>query len=345
MSQQQINIEKLVEDAMNKIRAFFSARHLDTYNLLDETSIKKGLRFTLLFLKESIIFDSPAIFYDNVAWFYQSQSRSAVPETFFLDALSTLKEVLEEDQNVPEKAIAMMDHAITSLPSKVMEQDSFFDHFGVKKELCQSYLDSLLKFQELEARSVLNQALEQLGGLSEVYRKVIQPVQYEVGRLWQAGHVSVTQEHYCTEVTRKLLSGLMNPLQPVSTESPKFLGLCVEGELHSMGIQMVCDAIILGGYPAIFLGGNAPFTGLPELIRNENVILLGISVSIPYHLHEASELIQKVKSASLKRTPKIMVGGLAFNRYPDVWKKVGADIYLPDAASAFEYAQKLFDQG
>ncbi|ODA43587.1 hypothetical protein THER_1681 [Thermodesulfovibrio sp. N1] len=39
--------------------------------------------------------------------------------------------------------------------------------------------------------------------------------------------------------------------------------------------------------------------------------------------------------------PKIMVGGIAFNIMPDLYKTVGADFWAKDAKEAVEIARKI----
>jgi methanogenic corrinoid protein MtbC1 len=39
----------------------------------------------------------------------------------------------------------------------------------------------------------------------------------------------------------------------------------------------------------------------------------------------------------------VLVGGYTFNIVPDLWKKVGADGYAPDAGEAVTVARSLFE--
>ena len=44
-----------------------------------------------------------------------------------------------------------------------------------------------------------------------------EPVQHEIGRLWQINHISVAHEHYCTSVTQMIMS----ELYPYATGLPR----------------------------------------------------------------------------------------------------------------------------
>lgn len=64
------------------------------------------------------------------------------------------------------------------------------------------------------------------------------------------------------------------------------------------------------------------------------VSVVGISVTMPYHIHEAAEIIQKIRSHPELNEIKILVGGFVFNSYPDLYIKVGADAYARSAEEA-----------
>ncbi|MCF7792615.1 MAG: hypothetical protein K9N09_02105 [Candidatus Cloacimonetes bacterium] len=53
------------------------------------------------------------------------------------------------------------------------------------------------------------------------------------------------------------------------------------------------------------------------------------------------EIINTIKLNELDRNTKIMVGGYPFNTSPDLWKKIGADGYAPNAKQAINIADKL----
>jgi len=72
--------------------------------------------------------------------------------------------------------------------------------------LAQNYLDRLLKGKRESALElILNQAKAGVP-VKEMYVQVFQPVQYEIGILWQTNKISVAQEHYCTGATQIVMS-------------------------------------------------------------------------------------------------------------------------------------------
>lgn len=115
----------------------------------------------------------------------------------------------------------------------------------------------------------------------------------------------------------------------------------VSGELHELGIRMVSDFFELEGWSTVFLGANTPHRSIVDMIRETNAEVLAISATIPFNLPKVGELIQFVRTDFPQHDLKIIVGGKPFNTNPDIWKKLGADGFAPDAESAIKEATRL----
>jgi hypothetical protein len=70
--------------------------------------------------------------------------------------------------------------------------------------------------------------------------------------------------------------------------------------------------------------------------------MLGVSVTMTFHTHLLAELIAAVRAA-VDRPIKILVGGYPFNIAPELWRKVEADGFAPDAQSAVATANRIVD--
>ena len=95
----------------------------------------------------------------------------------------------------------------------------------------------------------------------------------------------------------------------------------------------------------MFLGTHLPTSSILQASHDHQVDVLGISASMPYHMNGVENLIALIRQSDLKKPPKIMVGGLAFNQEPDAWKRIGADGYASNAAEAVAVANRLTGNG
>ncbi len=103
---------------------------------------------------------------------------------------------------------------------------------------------------------------------------------------------------------------------------------------------MVADFLEMDGWDVLYLGANVPEEELIKLVKKIKPKLVAISVTMPFNLIKAKKIIDSLKSLG-DYVPKIMVGGIAFNLMPDLYKKIGADFWAKDAKEAVEVARKI----
>jgi methanogenic corrinoid protein MtbC1 len=176
--------------------------------------------------------------------------------------------------------------------------------------------------------------------VERIYTALLQEAQYEVGRLWEANEISVAQEHYSTAVTQLVMSLLYPRIRETPKTRGTFAGVCVEGELHEVGIRMVCDLFELRGWQSFYLGSSMPPAELLRFINEKRPDVIGISAIFEANVESARQLIVQLRSIG-PRGMKILVGGRPFVRYPELWREIGADGSAADAAGSVETAETL----
>jgi methanogenic corrinoid protein MtbC1 len=125
----------------------------------------------------------------------------------------------------------------------------------------------------------------------------------------------------------------------------RFIGACVGGELHEMGMRMVADFFEMEGWDTYYIGASTPTESILQTIKERGGDILAISATMTFHVSRAAELIDRVRAATPNREMKIMVGGYPFNISPQLFQQVGADGYAPDAQEALQLAQRLINSG
>lgn len=338
-----INIEMIISDTTLDIKKTLEAKKINTFINFNEDSIAKGIRFTLLFLREAMLLNNADIFSQNVNWFLSTTKFHDVPSFLYYESLNNLKSTLVKylDTKSFEQATNIMSEALENKCHQLLLSESYFDQFGTKKSYCVEYLNFILEFDDENAKKVIFDAYSSSNTILDLYKSILIPVQYEIGRLWQLGRISVSQEHYCTTTTRNIIAILMNNESNIISRPKTFLGTCVDEEHHSMGIKIVSDYFKLSGWKTILLEGNTPVDTIISTVKEQNVDIIGISATMPYTFNAITQYIETIKSVEFKNSPFILVGGLAFNDYPDTWKKVKADGYTKSAEEAVLLAEKL----
>lgn len=178
--------------------------------------------------------------------------------------------------------------------------------------LCERYLAAQLSGNRREAlRLLVDDGLLRGIPLQDIHLKVIQPAQYEIGRLWQENRISVAQEHLATAISQLALSHLYRHLPRDPSNGKVVMLSCVEGELHEVGARVASDFLEMAGFDVRFLGANVPTPHLVRMVREQTPDLLALSVTMTYHLPALRAAVDQVRAASPQL--RIAVGGLAFS--------------------------------
>jgi methanogenic corrinoid protein MtbC1 len=196
--------------------------------------------------------------------------------------------------------------------------------------LLQRYLAVQLTGDRREAlRLLVDEGLLRGIPVQDIHLKIIQPAQYEIGRLWQENRISVAQEHLATAISQLALSHLYRHLPRDPSNGKVVMLSCVEGELHEIGARMASDFLEMAGFGVRFLGANVPTSHLVRMVREQTPDLLALSVTMTYHLPALRSALEQVRAAA-PRLP-IAVGGLAFNWAPGLEKELNATSHGKDA--------------
>ena len=321
------------------------ARQADFWKRFGEAGRTKAVRdqvYHLAYLTEAVAAVDPTLFVEYVAWAKGLFAGLGFPEAALLEALQCTVEVLQEE-GAPELQTACdyVTQAIHSLPQTPAAPESFLQANQPLGSLADSYLAALLRGEHQAAGRLILEAVKAGTPVREIYLHVFQPVQREVGRLWQINRLSVAQEHYCTAATQLVMSQLYPQIFSGERQGRRAVVTCVGGELHEIGARMVADFLEMGGWDTHFLGANTPRDSVIAMALERQAHVLAISVTMTFHVSQAAELIAGLRAADPERRIKVLVGGYPFNLAPNLWQRLGADGYAADAQTALSAAQRL----
>jgi methanogenic corrinoid protein MtbC1 len=113
----------------------------------------------------------------------------------------------------------------------------------------------------------------------------------------------------------------------------------VLGDVHSIGLDMVCTLLIASGFEVVNLGVNVSGDRFIEAVQTERPDILGMSALLTTTAPEQEKVIRYVKRAGLRDSVKIMVGGGAVTQ--EFADAIGADGYAPTAPLAVRLAKRL----
>ncbi len=212
-------------------------------------------------------------------------------------------------------------------------------------DLGREYLDLLLDGRRSEAMQAVAGRVEDGLPVETVYVEVLQPVMYEVGRMWQADEIDIATEHYVTAATQLLMAKLFPAALPNRRIARSLVGACLGSELPELGMRMVCDLFEFAGWDTYFLGAVTPAQSLLKTIRSRKPDLVCLSTTLAFGLPHIRDLIRNLRDTAQGTPPLILVGGLPFVINPGLCAAVGADATAPDARTALRVGTSLFEEG
>ncbi len=299
--------------------------------------------YHLTYLAEAVAAEDKSLFNDYVAWVKALFAGLGFPESALADTLAWTRATLSEQ--LPAELWAVVEpylaSAQASLPTAAAEPAGFLRGDDPLTRLARQYLDALLAADRHTASRLILHAIASGVNVRDIYLNVFQPVQREIGRLWQTNRVSVAQEHFCTAATQLIMSQLYPYIFSTNRVNRRLVATCIGGELHEIGMRMVADFFEMEGWDTYFMGANTPLPSILQTVKERQADLLAISATMTFHVRGVHELIAAVRALDGGRRVPIIVGGYPFNVSPQLWRTVGADGYAPDAQEAVAVATKL----
>lgn len=180
--------------------------------------------------------------------------------------------------------------------------------------------------------------------LARFYQEVMTPALYEVGRLWEEGKISAAQEHLATAISMRIMAAMYGSFVVGDVSKGRAVVTAAPNEFHEAGARMVSDQLEMDGWQVDYLGANSPAADLLNLLRKNPPFLLGLSVVVPYNIEAVRDIIEEIRSDSLLKNIKIMVGGPTFLLEPELAKKIGADGCATSGGTAVELARKWWGE-
>jgi methanogenic corrinoid protein MtbC1 len=132
---------------------------------------------------------------------------------------------------------------------------------------------------------------------------------HEIGRRWEAGEISVLQEHLASE---RLARGLQYAGQsiPLAADAPVCLLAMVEGDDHTLGLSLAEVALREAGWGSRWAGRRTPLEDIVRAVHHREVQMVALSAScLSDDAERARRFFEIVAGASRVANVKLVAGG------------------------------------
>ncbi|GAA4459040.1 cobalamin B12-binding domain-containing protein [Novipirellula rosea] len=305
---------------------------------------REDARYHLNYLISAMRTGKPTLFLDYAQWTQQLLVNVGLPFDELRRYLAQLRTLLLEQfhqQEERDSITSFLDPAISAVGHRPLPQASHLEGGSETDRLAATYLQTLLDGDRTSAVELVTNAVDDGMPIKTVYLGIFQPVQYEIGRLWHLGELTVAQEHFCTAVTQWVMSRLYPMVFTHSGRDKRLVAACVSGDLHEIGLRMVADLLELDGWNTCYLGANVPIRGIVETVTKERAQILALSATMGFHLGPLTQVIELLREDPALANVKILVGGRPFLIEPSLVQAINADAMASNAEEAISIANDL----
>lgn len=297
-------------------------------------SVVEVVRLHLEALDSALSLDAPELLADQLRWQVvrlRSAGAPFTPDDVSAAVCATLAPYLDDDSRA---LVREVQHAASVLGASGAISDSVLE-LGAGP--ARDYLRAAVSGRRDDAVKVVSDAMAEGVEVSAIMLEILQPAQLELGRLWEAGEISIAHEHYTTAVTQLSLSLLYPRLLLNRTLIGRSVVLTGVGtETHELGIRMISDLLEQDGWNTDFLGTDVPHLDVVDRVAQHRADVLAISATMAGHLRHVRELVAALRADPRCRHVRVLVGGRPFTINPHLAEAVGADGWAPGAQEALE---------
>jgi len=207
-----------------------------------------------------------------------------------------------------------------------------------------SDLVSLLLTSEQPASATFVEAMREVGTSPEsLYLDLLTPAARRLGVMWEEDECDFTDVTvgliHLQSILRMLAPAFIGEVDLRRT-GPRALLVQTPGEQHGLGLSMVVQFFTRAGWN-VWSEPVATSAELIDMVRQEFVAIVGISVSCSERLDAIAHDIRAIRRESRNPCVGIMVGGPIFIEHPQLAAMIGADATASNGRQAVQQAQNL----
>jgi len=302
---------------------------------------KGQLQQWLLDLSAAVAAAEPKLFEVRMLWSRRAFLARQAPLEDLEAALEALRDTLGE--RLPEgsaaTALPFVEGALGALAAPPADDATEGEGQPLERSAL-AYLEAILRGKPREALEQLLAAVDHGTPVKQVYLQVLIPAQGETGRMWHDGALTIGEEHVITTTTQRAMALLCERARPSALKNKTALLACVPGNIHDIGLRATADFFEMEGWQTINLGPDVPHDEIARSVQFFEADVVWLAATLDPHLKGVQRAIERIRALE-DRDARIIVGGAAFLRVPELWRKVGADGFADRVEDAEPLARRL----
>lgn len=214
-----------------------------------------------------------------------------------------------------------------------------------RQEIIEKAKEAIMEFDDRAAKEVAEEALAAGISPADLIRDGYTAAMNEIGEQFAAGKLFLPHVIAASDAMQGAISILTPELEKTSAQT-KSKGIIVigtiEGDIHSIGKDIVATMLRIAGYQVYDLGRDVPIESYVEKAREFRADIVASSALMSITMINQIQIEEQLREAGLRANLKTMVGGAPVTQ--DWAKRIGADIYAENAGDAVTKINALFQK-
>jgi len=203
--------------------------------------------------------------------------------------------------------------------------------------------EAIVAWDEDSLKDLCNSSIESDDvGASELLR-IIGRIMRKIGKLFEEEEIFLPDLIGAANVVKNVIDDVLDPAIRNSGEKRETLGRVVlgtvEGDVHSIGKDLVAAFLFSNGFEVFNLGEEVPPAKYIEKAEEFNAQIIGLSSLLTMSMDIQRQVIEELKNRGLRNKYKVIIGGSPTS---EEWaKEIDADGWADDAIEAVMLAKKI----
>jgi len=201
----------------------------------------------------------------------------------------------------------------------------------------------VIEWNEEELKELCRNTLEAKEATPAELLKIIGKVMQFIGKQFEDEEIFLPDLVGSANVVKNTIDEILDPAIKASGESKETLGKIVigtvEGDVHSIGKDLVGSFLFSNGFEIFNLGEEVPASKFVDKAEEVDAQIIGLSSLLTMSMGFQREVIEELKNRGLRNKYKVILGGSPTS---NEWaEEIGADGWADDAIEAVTLVKKL----
>jgi len=212
-----------------------------------------------------------------------------------------------------------------------------------KTKLLDEISEAIQAFDEERLFATVKKALEMNIDPSEVIEKGIAKGLRTVGEKFDCGDLFLVHLISAAEPAQKAVKELLKPALEKKAEHAKTLGKVVlgtvQGDIHSIGKNIVGAMLFAAGFEVLDLGEDVPAENFAKKAKEVGAQLVGASALLTTTKPRQKDIVDALEEEGIRNQVKTIFGGAPCT--PEWVKEIGGDAFAGSAMEGVRVAKRL----